>query len=160
MTYVSPTPIVFFSSKSENTLRFVNRLNLPSARIPVTAKEPQLEIHDPYILIIPTYGAGKITGSVPPAVIRFLNVEENRRNCIGVVTGGNTTFGLGFCSAGDIVSRKLNVPHFHKFEVLGLKSDVRIVRDLVFTHFPAMGALADAEPGTYSHPSAFMVRAN
>ncbi|MFT3309702.1 class Ib ribonucleoside-diphosphate reductase assembly flavoprotein NrdI, partial [Klebsiella pneumoniae] len=50
--------IVYFSSRSENTHRFVQRLGLPAVRIPLNERE-HLRVDEPYILIVPSYGGGK-----------------------------------------------------------------------------------------------------
>lgn len=120
--------IVYFSSTSENTHRFVQKLGHPSSRIPLRAGDASLEVSEPYVLVLPTYGAGRDSGAVPKQVIKFLNDERNRSFIRGVVSGGNTNFGAGFCLAGDIVSRKCQVPVLHRFEVLGTSDDVSLVQ--------------------------------
>lgn len=57
--------IVYFSSVSENTHRFVERLGLPATRIPVHW-EDGFEVDEEYVLIVPTYGGGN-TGERCPA---------------------------------------------------------------------------------------------
>ena len=64
--------IVYFSSRSENTHRFVQRLGLPAVRIPLNERE-HLRVDEPYILIVPSYGGGGTAGAVPRQAIRFLN---------------------------------------------------------------------------------------
>ena len=49
--------IVYFSSSSENTHRFVQRLGLPAVRIPLNERE-RIQVDEPYILIVPSYGGG------------------------------------------------------------------------------------------------------
>jgi len=120
--------IVYFSSVSENTKRFVDRLGLPAQRIPLRATEPKLRVEHPYVLILPTYGAGNGAGAVPKQVITFLNDERNRSLMRGVIAAGNTNFGAGYCIAGDIVARKCGVPHLYDFELLGTSEDVSNVR--------------------------------
>lgn len=120
--------IVYFSSVSGNTARFVSKLGRPAVRIPLHASEPALEVHRPYVLITPTYGEhGR--GSVPKQVIRFLNDEGNRALLRGVVAGGNANFGADFCIAGDIIAAKCAVPYLHRFEVFGTPEDVSILND-------------------------------
>ena len=53
--------IVYFSSRSENTHRFVQRLGLPAVRIPLNERE-HLQVDEPYILIVPSYGGGGTAG--------------------------------------------------------------------------------------------------
>jgi protein involved in ribonucleotide reduction len=121
--------IVYFSSVSENTRRFVDRLDLPAERIPVRAGEDPLHVREPYVLIVPTYGGGNGRGAVPKQVIKFLNDEGNRSLIRGVVAAGNTNFGSAYCIAGDIVARKCRVPHLYNFELLGTTEDVLRVRE-------------------------------
>lgn len=120
--------IVYFSSVSENTKRFVDRLGLPAQRIPLRQTEPSLRVEGPYVLILPTYGGGNGAGAVPKQVIKFLNDEHNRSLMRGVIAAGNTNFGSAYCIAGDIVARKCGVPHLYDFELLGTSEDVSNVR--------------------------------
>ena len=73
--------LVYFSTRSENTHRFVQKLGLPAARIPLRADET-LKAVAPFVLVVPTYcgedGKGGVKGAVPKQVIRFLNDAENR----------------------------------------------------------------------------------
>lgn len=121
--------IVYFSSVSQNTHRFVERLGLPAQRIPLRTGDAPITIEDEYVLILPTYGAGNGRGAVPKQVIRFLNDEHNRSLCRAVIASGNTNFGTGYCIAGDIVSAKLQVPYLYRFELLGTAEDVTRVRE-------------------------------
>lgn len=121
--------VVYFSSVSGNTARFVEKLGRPAARIPLYATEPPLEQREPYVLIVPTYGGGDGKGAVPKQVIRFLNDEQNRQHLRGVISAGNTNFGSGYGLAGDIIARKCQVPHLYRFELFGTPDDVRVVND-------------------------------
>lgn len=128
------TSLVYFSSASENTHRFVQKLGIPAVRIPLHDREGAFEVRDPYVLILPTYGGGttltgRDTNFVPKQVIRFLNNEHNRSLIRGVIAAGNTNFGESFCFAGDIVSRKCAVPYLYRFELMGTADDVERVRD-------------------------------
>lgn len=122
--------IAYFSNYSNNTARFVEKLNLPSQRIPLRASDPALEVDQPYVLILPTYGGGRETSAVPKQVIRFLNDENNRALIRAVVSSGNTNFGATYCLAGDIVSEKCLVPVLHRFELLGTSEDVFAVQSV------------------------------
>ena len=128
-----PVQVVYFSSVSENTHRFVQKLGLPAIRIPLHGR---VEVADPYVLILPTYGGGKANGPdpdaggyVPKQVIAFLNNEHNRSLIRGVIAAGNTNFGAEFCYAGNVVSRKCGVPFLYRFELMGTAEDVEAVRD-------------------------------
>jgi len=122
------TRLVYFSSVSGNTHRFVQKLGVPAERIPLFPSEQPLHVRDPYVLVLPTYGGGEGRGAVPKQVIRFLNDEGNRALIRGVVAAGNTNFGEGYCLAGDIVAAKCDVPLLYRFEVFGTPDDVTAVR--------------------------------
>ncbi|MEI4483046.1 MULTISPECIES: class Ib ribonucleoside-diphosphate reductase assembly flavoprotein NrdI [unclassified Phyllobacterium] len=115
--------IVYFSSRSENTHRFVSKLGFTSQRIPISSRE-ELKINAPYILIVPTYSGDGGKGAVPKQVIRFLNQAENRLNLRGVISAGNSNFGATFGIAGDIISAKCQVPYLYRFELIGTEQDV------------------------------------
>ena len=123
------TNLVYFSSVSGNTKRFVEKLGLPADRIPLHAKEDPLVVDEDFVLLVPTYGGGNGRGAVPKQVIKFLNDERNRRHIRGVISAGNTNFGEAFCLAGDIISAKCRVPHMYKFELFGTPRDVTRVHD-------------------------------
>jgi len=121
--------LVYFSSASENTHRFMQRLGMDAQRIPLTPKDPFLHVSEPYVLVVPTYGGGNEGGAVPRQVIKFLNDEHNRSLIRGVIAAGNTNFGEAYCIAGDIISTKCRVPYLYGFELLGTAEDVMRVRE-------------------------------
>ncbi|MBB2974930.1 protein involved in ribonucleotide reduction [Microbacterium endophyticum] len=125
--------LVYFSSVSGNTARFIEKLGMPAERIPLQPRDAPLEVNEPFVLVTPTYGGGQGRGeeggAVPKQVIRFLNREQNRRHIRGVISAGNTNFGEAFCLAGDIISRKCNVPHMYRLELFGTPEDVDRVSD-------------------------------
>lgn len=121
--------IVYFSSASENTRRFVEKLGLPALRIPLRRKDTPLHVHAPYVLITPTYGGGEPSKAVPRQVITFLNNPDNRRWIRGVITSGNTNFGTAYCCAGPTIAAKCQVPELYRFELLGTARDVERVRE-------------------------------
>ena len=123
--------LVYFSSVSENTHRFVEKLGLPATRIPLHSR---IQVSEPYVLVLPTSGGGRATpsindgGYVPKQVIAFLNDEHNRSLIRGVIAAGNTNFGAEFGYAGNVVSRKCGVPYLYRFELMGTQEDVQAVR--------------------------------
>jgi protein involved in ribonucleotide reduction len=123
------THLIYFSSVSGNTHRFVEKLGVPAERIPLFPSDSPLQARDPYVLVLPTYGGGEGRGAVPKQVIRFLNDEGNRSLIRGVVAAGNTNFGEGYCLAGDIVAAKCEVPLLYRFEVFGTPDDVSAVQN-------------------------------
>ena len=123
--------VVYFSSASENTRRFIGKLGLPAQRIPLHATDEPLLVTEPYVLVVPTYGGGNLGGAVPKQVIKFLNVEANRALIRGVISAGNTNFGTAYCIAGDIIAAKCHVPHLDRFELLGTPDDVARIRERI-----------------------------
>lgn len=121
--------LVYFSSATNNTARFVEKLGFPAQRIPLHRNDEPLRVDQEYVLIVPTYGGGNHKGAVPKQVIRFLNDEHNRSFIRGVISGGNTNFGEAYCLAGDIIAAKTHVPHMYRFELLGTPADVQVVRE-------------------------------
>ncbi|VTM21986.1 ribonucleotide reductase stimulatory protein [Raoultella terrigena] len=119
--------IVYFSSSSENTHRFVQRLGLPAVRIPLNERE-RIQVDEPYILIVPSYGGGGTAGAVPRQAIRFLNDPHNRQFIRGVIASGNRNFGDAYGRAGDVVAQKCSVPYLYRFELMGTPHDVANVR--------------------------------
>lgn len=97
--------LVYFSSQSENTHRFVIRTGLPARRIPLDAAQ-RLQVDEPYILVVPSYGGGTSQGAVPKQVIQFLNDVSNRQLIRGVIAAGNRNFGEAYCLAGSIIAQK------------------------------------------------------
>ena len=128
---MSDNRLVYFSSVSENTHRFVEKLGLPATRIPLHGR---IEVDEPYVLVLPTYGGGRRRpdadrgGYVPKQVIAFLNNEHNRDLLRGVIAAGNTNFGAEFCYAGQVVADKCDVPYLYRFELMGTAEDVQAVR--------------------------------
>ncbi|WP_115790498.1 class Ib ribonucleoside-diphosphate reductase assembly flavoprotein NrdI [Arthrobacter silvisoli] len=116
--------LIYFSSTSENTRRFVRKLGRHAARIPLYAKDAPLLASEPYVLVVPTYGGTNGEGSVPKQVIRFLNNPQNRALIRGVIGAGNMNFADNYCAAGDIIAAKCKVPHLYKFELMGTPEDV------------------------------------
>ena len=119
--------IVYFSSRSENTHRFVGKLDIDCARIPIRSDEP-FAARRPYVLVVPTYSGEEGKGAVPKQVIRFLNDVKNRTFIRGVIAAGNSNFGSTYGLAGDIISRKCRVPYLYRFELLGTEEDVANVK--------------------------------
>lgn len=120
--------LVYFSTKSGNTHRFVEKLGFAATRLPLSRDEPVLSVTQPYILITPTYGGGSEQGAVPKQVIHFLNDSHNRSLLRGVIAAGNTNFGDAYGLAGRIIAKKCSVPLLYRFEMLGTDEDVANVR--------------------------------
>jgi protein involved in ribonucleotide reduction len=122
--------VVYFSSVSENTKRFVDKLGVKTVRIPLKTEDAAEFVHDKdSVLVVPTYGGGNEGGTVPKQVIKFLNNPENRKHIKAVIAGGNTNFGEHFCRAGDVVAQKLGVQVLYRFEITGTPEDVNEVKE-------------------------------
>ncbi|WP_309133235.1 class Ib ribonucleoside-diphosphate reductase assembly flavoprotein NrdI [Brevibacterium sp.] len=119
--------LVYYSSSSGYTHRFVGKLRHPSLRLPILTKDETLRIEEPFVLVTPTYGAGPNRGAVPKQVIKFLNIESNRRHLMGVIGAGNTNFGEEYCRAAHRVAAKCHVPVLYRVELLGTPEDVEAV---------------------------------
>ncbi|KRW97046.1 class Ib ribonucleoside-diphosphate reductase assembly flavoprotein NrdI [Paracoccus sp. MKU1] len=120
--------LVYFSSASGNTARFVTRLGLPAGRIPVSPKDEMPVPARPYVLICPTYADGTGRGAVPKQVIRFLNDPDRRALLRGVIAAGNRNFGATYALAGRVISDKCNVPVLYRFELAGTDLDISRVQ--------------------------------
>lgn len=126
--------VVYFSSASENTARFIANCHLPKVglnvyRIPLRPKSAPLIVNEPFVIVVPTYGGGDISKALPPQVRRFLNDRGNRSLLRGVIASGNTNFGDAFCAAGDVIAAKCHVPFLYSFELTGTPEDMRKVRE-------------------------------
>ena len=130
--------VVYFSSPSENTHRFVEKLHASATRIPFDGTQHVRVNHD-YVLICPTYsGGGKSAQGtldtrcvVPKQVIQFLNDEHDRALCRAVIGCGNTIFGDSFAISGAIIAQKLGIPMAYQFELSGTREDVARVQKLI-----------------------------
>lgn len=118
--------LVYFSSASGNTARFVAGLGRAAQRIPVSPDDAMPAPAGPYVLICPTYADGQGRGAVPKQVIRFLNDPARRALLRGVIGSGNRNFGATFALSAKVISDKCNVPALYRFELAG--SDLDIAR--------------------------------
>jgi protein involved in ribonucleotide reduction len=117
---------VYFSSSSENTHRFVQRLGLPAVRIPLNEREriqvDALHSHCPQLRRRRYGWRGAATGDP------LLNDPHNRQLIRGVIAAGNRNFGDAYGRAGDIIAQKCGVPYLYRFELMGTPTDVDNVR--------------------------------
>lgn len=115
--------IIYFSNVTNNTARFVAKLDWESSsRIPIKGEFDE-ELSQFYVLVCPSYGTSD-TGHVPPQVRKFLSNPEHRRNCVGVIGTGNINFGDEYAMAGDVIAKKLGVPMLYRLELAGTDIDV------------------------------------
>lgn len=115
--------IVYFTSKTGNTARFVKKLKIAATEI-----SKGLIINKPFVLFVPTYAAMDGKGSVPTPMIKFLNELSNRSKLQAIVGFGNRSFGKNFAIGSEVISLKCKVPILHKVELFGTSEDVEIVQ--------------------------------
>jgi protein involved in ribonucleotide reduction len=123
--------IIYFSNRSGNTKRFVEKLeNYRVSRIPLKwEEEAPFLTENEYVLFVPTYGGGNDGFSIPASVKKFLNIESNRKLLRGVVGFGNINFGEHFCHAAELISSKTGVPILGRVELFGTPEDVKIISE-------------------------------
>ena len=119
------TGLVYHSSGSGNTRRFIEKLGLPALRI----EGPPQTMTEPYVLVMASYSDGEGRGAVAKPVIKFLNVPANRELLRGVIASGNRNFGQHYALGGRIVAEKCGVPLLYRFELAGTEEDVARVKD-------------------------------
>lgn len=116
--------LIYFSSASGNTHRFIEKLGQPASRIPRNRSVEPPAPSTPFVLVLPTFSDGAGRGAVPGQVIRFLGDARVRSLLKGVIASGNRNFGSLFAHAGDVVSRKCGVPLLYRFELAGTDTDL------------------------------------
>ena len=121
--------VVYFSSVTRNTDRFVTKLPVRSVRLPLKTTETAPRIDEPYVLAVPSYGRPGGAGSVPPQVVKFLNDPVSRAHLLGVLGAGNTNFGEHFCLAAQKIAVKCDAPLLYRFELMGTEQDVANVNE-------------------------------
>ncbi|WP_346845672.1 class Ib ribonucleoside-diphosphate reductase assembly flavoprotein NrdI [uncultured Rothia sp.] len=121
--------IVYFSSVSENTHKFIVKTGVQSLRLPLKTSEATPSVHRPFVLCVPSYGRPGGSGSIPPQAVKFLNNPLNRELMQGVIGAGNTNFGSLYCIAAEKVAAKCEVPVLYKFELMGTAEDVSNVQE-------------------------------
>lgn len=119
-------PLVYFSSSSENTHRFVEKLGLPAIRIPIAGARSKLLMEQPYILIVPSYGGGSAVGAVP---IRdpLSTFRKTVHTCAASSPPGTPTSAQRTASPATS-SPKMPCAFLYRFELLGTAQDVENVR--------------------------------
>ncbi|WKX02627.1 class Ib ribonucleoside-diphosphate reductase assembly flavoprotein NrdI [Candidatus Mycoplasma mahonii] len=124
--------LVYFSSATGNTHRFIEKLGFSSVRLPVSLHDT-VTVNKDYVIIVPTYSGGGdiVKGAIPKQVVTFLNNKNNRSYCQGVIATGNTNFGETYGLAGSILSKKLNIPFLYKLELSGVNKNVTDVQKLL-----------------------------
>lgn len=123
--------IVYYSTATQCTQKFVDKLTPGGFGGQKMNCPLKLQMCEPFILIISTYGDGKGHDVVHEHVRRFLMNADNYKFMVGVVAGGNRNFGNLFAHAANVIHEKFGVPIIHKFEQIGSPSDVRRVQEAI-----------------------------
>ena len=123
------TQVVYYSSATGNTKRFFGKVGAPSIRIKQNALPPI--VSEDFVLGVPTYADGKGNGAIVEEIIRFLNIENNRKYLKGVIGFGNRNFGRMFTYAAHKISIKCKVPLLYQVELFGLENDVHNVQKIL-----------------------------
>lgn len=119
--------LVYWSSRTQNTHRFVEGLGIEAIRLPMSLAEGLPQMLAPFVLVVPTFGSEEHT-AVPRPVTEFLTIPGNAELLRGVIAGGNRNFGDTFGLAGKLISIKLSVPCLYRFELAGTPEDTDRVR--------------------------------
>jgi protein involved in ribonucleotide reduction len=110
--------LIVYDSATGKTERFVKKTNLPCVKI-----TKGLSIKEPFILVTYTTGNRTEPARVPDNTLEFL--ENNYKNMLGVASSGHGNWGKDrYAKAGDLISRKYDVPLILKFEMGGYPSDI------------------------------------
>lgn len=121
--------LVYFSSMTNNTARFVESLSFEALRLPLKTKDATVVVDRPCVLVSPTYSRARSENAVPPQVMAFLKVPQNRENLVGVIGAGNMNFGEIYCLAAKRIADKCNAPLLFTFELAGTEEDRQKARE-------------------------------
>ena len=119
--------LVYWSSRTQNTHRFVETVDGEAIRLPMSVAEPFPDLDEPFVLVVPTFGSEPHT-AVPRPVTHFLERPGIAALVRGVIAGGNRNFGDTFGLAGKLISNKLGIPLLYRFELAGTPMDTDKVR--------------------------------
>ena len=121
--------IVYYSNVSNNTHKFVQKVDSNAIRIPTSPSDARdFTVDMEYVLVVPTYGGGAEGPAIPKPVRVFLNNPANRDLLRGVIGTGNTNFGKHYCKAADMICDKTGVPLIARVEITGTPEDVITVK--------------------------------
>lgn len=112
--------IILYTSMTGNVGRFCEKVTRQTGWDTLDFRHIE-RIDQPYILITYTTGFGE----VPPETTAFLNAHKHNKWLQGVAVSGNRNWGDNFGKAGDILSKKYNVPLLLKFELSGTNNNVQ-----------------------------------
>ncbi len=103
--------------------RFAQKLGFPV--FDIATCQPLNNQH--VILVTRSYNFGEI----PETTLSFIHTY--RTHIIGVVVGGNRTWGQNFGAAGEKIQTMFGIPLIHKFEGTGFPSEVSVTKAWIET---------------------------
>ena len=98
--------------------KFADKLGYPVFEIQTYQPKPD----DAVLLVTRSINFGEI----PPLTKTFL--DQFSKHVVGVVVGGNRSWGKSFGAAGDKISLTYGIPLILKFEGIGMPHEVSLVR--------------------------------
>uniref|UniRef100_UPI00036302B9 class Ib ribonucleoside-diphosphate reductase assembly flavoprotein NrdI n=1 Tax=Italian clover phyllody phytoplasma TaxID=1196420 RepID=UPI00036302B9 len=104
--------IIFDGQEQGNVFDFVEKLGFPKEHVKKFNKEEE------FFLVTKTVKFGKISDEIE----KFL--EKKSHLAIGVAVSGNKNYGSNFGKAGELISKKFNIPLILKFEGKGFSEDI------------------------------------
>lgn len=113
--------MLVYYTRTKNTERMYKKLNMDIQFVNILNYDGV----EKFILATPTYGIGE----VPQEVTDFLNVHH--KNMLAVISSGNKNWGLRFGKAGDLIAEKYQVPLLCKYELSGMKEEIKQLRKVL-----------------------------
>lgn len=112
--------MIVYYTRTKNTPKMLAKLNMEIDCVSIQNYDGT----NKFVLITPTYGIGEI----PKEVDKFLQKHHN--NMLGVISSGNRNWGFRFAIAGDLISKKYQVPLLAKYELNGY-NEIKNLRKVI-----------------------------
>jgi protein involved in ribonucleotide reduction len=114
---------IAYYSESGNVESFAQQINADIVEI----QEGDEVINEEFILITPTTGVGEI----PDYVMDFLDIDENKDNCLCACVSGSMDWEDSYCGAAEQLNDEYNIETILKFENEGTQEDVDFVNKYI-----------------------------
>lgn len=114
---------IIYVTNTKQVERFVRKLNKESWEL--TEQNAYTSINEPFLLILPTYGAEEDLAK------DFLEYQDNKEYCKGILGSGNRNFNQDFCFSAKNVSAYFKITNVLNFEFSGTDRDVQFVLDYI-----------------------------
>lgn len=108
---------IAYLSLTGNVRKFVKEVGIDS--IELDYSNPLTEVHDKYILIVPTYDE-----EITELISDFIDHKDNLEYLVGLAGSGNRNFNKSYCSNAKDLSIKYNKPLIMNFEFSGTNKDI------------------------------------